>query len=53
MTSKNTSSGDFLLDEDHPKQVLSVPPLSSRPPAEKKIRSNAWDIEELDDDDSE
>ena len=53
VTSKNTSSGDFFLDEDHPKQVLSVSPLSSRPPPAKKIRSNAWDIEELDDDDSE
>ena len=53
VTSKNTSSGDFFLDEDHPKQDLSVPPLSSRPPPAKKIRSNAWDIEELDDDDFE
>ena len=53
VTSKNTSSGDFILDEGHSKQVLSVPPLSSRPPPAKKIRSNAWDIEELDDDDSE
>ena len=52
-TSKHTSSGDFILDEGHSKPVLNVPPISSRSPPAKKIRSDAWDIEILDEDDSE
>ena len=52
-TSKHTSSGDFIFDEGHSKPVLNVPPISSRSPPAKKIRSDAWDIEILDEDDSE
>ena len=53
VTSKHTSSGDFVLDEGHSKEVLNVSPISSRPPPAKKIRSDALDIEVLDDDDPE
>ena len=50
-TSKHTSSGDFVLDEGHSKPVLNVSSISSRPPPSKKIRSDAWNLEILDDDD--
>ena len=41
------------MEEGHSKEVLNVSPISSRPPPAKKVRSDAWDIEVLDDDDSE
>ena len=50
-TSKHTSSGDVIVDEFQSKTVLNVSPISSRPPPAKKIRSDAWDLEILDDDD--
>ena len=53
VTSKHTSSGDLIRDEGHSKEVLNVSPISSHPPPAKKVRSDAWDIEVLDDDDSE
>ena len=52
-TSKHTSSGDLIMEEGHSKEVLNVSPISSRPPPAKKVRNDAWDIEVLDDDDSE
>jgi hypothetical protein len=50
-TSKHTSSGDVIVDEGQSKPVLNVSPISSRLPPAKKIRSDAWDLEILDDDD--
>ena len=50
-TSKHTSSGDVIIDEGQSKPDLNVSPISSRPPPTKKIRSDAWDLEILDDDD--
>ena len=49
--SKHPSSGDVIVDEGQSKPVLNVSPISSRPPPATKIRSDAWDLEILDDDD--
>ena len=54
VTSKHTSLTELRLEAAGPETALEVTPISSRPPLSKKLRSDAWDLDEmLDDDDSE
>ena len=54
VTSKNTSSAELRLEEVDPRSALDVSPISSGPPLCKKLRSDAWDLDEMfEDDDSE
>ena len=52
-TSKHSSSAKLQLDADNLEKALAVTPLSSHSPLHKKQRASAWDLEILDDDDSE
>ena len=53
-TSKHTSSAELQFDTANPEKALAVTPISSRSPLHKKPRADAWDLEDmLDDDDSE
>ena len=53
-TSKHTSSAELQLDTANPEKALAVTPISSRSPLHKKPRADAWDLEDmLDDEDSD
>ena len=54
VTSKHTSSTELRLEAADPEKALEVTPISSRPLLHKKPRADAWDLDDmLDDDDSE
>ena len=54
VTSKHTSLNELRLEAADPEKALEVTPISSCPPLHKKLRADAWDLDDMfDDDDSE